>query len=96
MYKQLQPKTYPALRQRQVIKSPEVLNKPASQNEYTTNKSYADAVRGKPNSLEETPTNIIVNQQLTDMADLKSMMTKFMKQMSNMMTLLTTIVSKLV
>ena len=96
MYKQLQQKTYPALGQRQVIKSPEVLNKPASQNEYTANKSYTDAVRGKPNSLEKTPTNNIVNQLLTDMADLKFMMTKFMEQMSNMMTVLTTIVSKLV
>ena len=92
---QLQQKTYSALKQRQVNKSPEGLNKPVSQNEYIGNKSYAEGVRGKPNNLEEIPNSNILNQQSTDIADLKSMMTKFMEQMSNMMALLTTIVAKL-
>ena len=92
VYKGLQQKMYPTLRNRQ-DSSTENQKIPSP---YRNTRSYADVLNGKEKSNENEPENKSSHQQPSDMADLKLMMKTFMDQMSTMMTSLTTIVSKLV
>ena len=85
VYKQLQQKTYPPLRKRQTNLVPQQQNL-----QFTSETSYAQALKGDSVQKEN------IQQQPNDMADLKAMMKTLIEQMSTMMTLLTTIVSKLV
>lgn len=85
VYKQLQQKTYPPLRNRQTNLVPQQQNL-----QFTSETSYAQALKGDSVQKEN------IQQQPNDMADLKAMMKTLIEQMSTMMTLLTTIVSKLV
>ena len=80
VYKQLQEKAFPRPRQR-IIREQVPLEQPQN-----AGFSYADAVRGPKQPNPET----------CDFTDLKNMMKTFMEQMSAMMNLLSTVVSKLV
>lgn len=81
IYKQLQEKTYPRLRPRT---REENISTQVPQN---TLGSYAEALRGSKQS---------ESQNSGDLTELKNMMKTFMEQMSAMMQLLTTVVSKLI
>ena len=85
-YKQLQEKSFPRLRPHQVESS--LSTAPIHSTRKATQVSYADAVR----NVETNSTN----QQSSDFSELKSMMKTLLAQMSNMMTLLTTVITKLI
>ena len=87
VYKQLQQKAFPSLRKRHQPND----DQPKQSLIFNEKQTFSDIVRGRS---EDVTTKS--SQQSNDMADLKTMMAKFMDQMSAMMSLLTTVVAKLV
>lgn len=102
IYKQLQAKQYPRLRQRTAPQAGSIEN-PRSP-EVHPNISYAQAVRNphqqqsEPHSSSRDNTTLLGTSEHSsnqDMVELKKMMKVLIEQMGNMMNLLTIIVSKL-
>jgi len=109
IYKQLRNAHFPTLRNKQTIKNqnavtsvsqtPQPTPQPKSGESIRTGSTYAQAASGQriqDNSMNNsTPNQPYIIQQSNDLQELKSMMKGLMEQMSTMLNLLTTIVSKM-
>jgi len=109
IYKQLRNAHFPTLRNKQTTKNqnavtsvsqtPQPTPQPKSSESIRTGSTYAQAASGQriqDNSMNNsTPNQPYIIQQSNDLQELKSMMKGLMEQMSTMLNLLTTIVSKM-
>ena len=109
IYKQLRNAHFPTLRNKQTTKNqnavtsvsqtPQPTSQPKSGESIRTGSTYAQAASGQrieDNSMNNsTPNQPYIIQQSNDLQELKSMMKGLMEQMSTMLNLLTTIVSKM-
>ena len=109
IYKQLRNAHFPTLRNKQTTKNqnavtsvtqtPQPTPQPRSSGSIRTGSTYAQAASGQrvqDNSMNNsTPNQPYIIQQSNDLQELKSMMKGLMEQMSTMLNLLTTIVSKM-
>lgn len=99
IYKQLQAKQYPRLRQRSSQQPPSDPNQIAipTSSSVQPNMSYANAVSNPRQNTQplQPPESSLDTLQNHDMLELKQMMKMLIEQMSNMMSLLTVIVSNL-